>query len=323
MATKTAAKKKAKVARPTVSDVVDDVLKRRATALKARAKAMAEFQAPAAAMAMKALSKPKAKAKLTPHMELALAANTGTTKGWLIAEGDSWFDYPGTDILDALQQSAYDVQSVARAGDRVEMMAFGRGQLDGFAAAVEKVIASGNTPKAILLSGGGNDIAGDEFGFLINHFGSPNQGFNDSVVRGVIEERVRDAYVWIIKTITDLCQKTLGQKVRIILHGYGYPVPDGRGVLGGWGPLPGPWLRPGFIEKGFDDVTQNTGMMHTLMDRFNNMVKSVAADFDHVRYVDLRNVLPATKTLWANELHPKETGFKLAANEIQNAIEGA
>jgi hypothetical protein len=317
MATKTAAKKKAKVARPTVGDVVDDVLKRRARALRARAQALAEMPAPAAAKAMKALPK----AKSTPHMELAIAANTGTTKGWLIAEGDSWFDYPGTDILDALQQSAYDVESVARAGDRVEMMAFGRGQLDGFAAAVEKIIGNGNTPKAILLSGGGNDIAGSEFGFLINHAGSPKQGFNDSVVRGVIEERVRDAYEWIIRTITDLCQKTLKQKVRIILHGYGYPIPDGVGVLGGWGPLPGPWLRPGFIEKGFDSLAQNTDMMHALMDRFNNMVKSVAADFDHVRYVDLRNVLPATKTLWANELHPKETGFKLAAKEIQNAIE--
>src|ERR1019366_641461 len=293
MATKTAAKKKAKVARPTVGDVVDDVLKRRARALRARAQALAEMPAPAAAKAMKALPK----AKSTPHMELASAAHTGTTKGWLIAEGDSWFDYPGTDILDALQQSAYDVESVARAGDRVEMMAFGRGQLDGFAAAVEKIIGNGNTPKAILLSGGGNDIAGSEFGFLINHAGSPKQGFNDSVVRGVIEERVRDAYEWIIRTITDLCQKTLKQKVRIILHGYGYPIPDGVGVLDGWGPLPGPWLRPGFIEKGFDSLAQNTDMMHALMDRFNNMVKSVAADFDHVRYVDLRNVLPATKTL--------------------------
>jgi hypothetical protein len=320
MATKTAAKKKAKLARPSVGDVVDEVLKRRAQALRARAKALAEMPAPVAPVAMKALS--KAKAKSTPHMELALAANAGT-KGWLIAEGDSWFDYPGTDILDALEQSAYNVESVARAGDRVEMMAFGRGQLDGFAAAVEKIIGNGNTPKAILLSGGGNDIAGDEFGFLINHAGSPKQGFNDSVVRGVIEERVRDAYEWIIRTITDLCQKTLKQKVRIILHGYGYPIPDGVGVLGGWGPLPGPWLRPGFIEKGFDSLAQNTDMMHTLMDRFNNMVKSVAADFDHVRYVDLRNVLPATKTLWANELHPKATGFKLAAKEIQNAIEGA
>ena len=111
------------------------------------------------------------------------------------------------------------------------MMAFGRGQLDKFAAAVEKVIGNGQVPKAILLSGGGNDIAGAEFGFLINHAGSPKQGFNDSVVRGVIDERVRDAYVWIIRTITALCKKMIGQEVRIILHGYGYPVPDGVGVV--------------------------------------------------------------------------------------------
>lgn len=315
MATKMSATKKAKTAaKPTVGNVVDEVLKRRTQALKARAQALAEMPAPVAAKALKAVAKP------TPHMALATAASAAT-KGWLIAEGDSWFDYPGTDLLNALQQSAYDVESVARAGDRVEMMAFGRGQLDKFAVAVEKVIGNGHTPKAILLSGGGNDIAGSEFGFLINHAGSPKQGFNDSVVRGVVDERVRDAYVWIIRTITDLCQKMLKQKVRIILHGYGYPIPDGDGVLGGWGPLPGPWLRPGFIEKGFDSLAQNTDMMHTLMDRFNAMLQSVAADFDHVRYVNLRPVLPATKKLWANELHPKETGFKLAAKELEKAIE--
>src|SRR3954447_2667297 len=248
MATKKGAKKKAKQAKLTVSGVVDDVLKRRATALRARMQALAALPAaPAAAAVAKALPK-----KPTAHFALAAAAiSPAATKGFLIAEGDSWFDYPGTDILDALHQSAYNVESVARAGDRVEMMAFGRGQLDDFAAAVEKVIGGGNTPKAILLSGGGNDIAGDEFGFLINHAGSPKQGFNDSVVQGVVEERIHDAYVFIIQTITALCQKMLGQKVRIVVHGYGYPVPDGRGVfIGGLGP--GPWLRPGFIQKGFN-----------------------------------------------------------------------
>ena len=319
MATKTAAKKKAKAAKPTVSDVVDDVLKRRAKALRARKKALDEMPAPAAAKAMKASLKPQPKP--TPHMVLAAAANAGT-KGWLVAEGDSWFDYPGTDLLDALKQSAYSVESVARAGDRVEMMAFGRGQLDKFLEAVENVIIKngGKPPKAILLSGGGNDIAGQEFGFLINHAGSPKEGLNDSVVRGVIEERIRDAYVWIIKTITDLCQRTLGQKVRIILHGYGYAIPDGRGV-GLWGLLPGPWLRPGFIEKGFNDLAPNTEMIHRLMDRFNDMLKSVEADFAHVRYVDFRKILPAAKPLWANELHPEEAGFKLAAKELEKAIE--
>lgn len=314
MATKTSGKKAGKPARPTVGNVVDEVLKRREQALKARARALDEMAVSAVAEAT------RAPAKRTAHMELAEAARAGS-KGWLIAEGDSWFDYPGTDLLNALNQSAYDVESVARAGDRVEMMAFGRGQLDKFAAAVEKVIGNGHTPKAILLSGGGNDIAGGEFGFLLNHAGSPKEGFNDSVVRGVVDERVRDAYVWIIRTITDLCQKMLRRKVRIILHGYGYPIPDGDGVLGGWGPLPGPWLRPGFIEKGFNNLPQNTLMMRTLMDRFNNMLAGVAREFPHLRYVNLRDLLPATKTLWANELHPKEAGFRLAAKEFEKAIE--
>lgn len=304
-----------KTKKPTVSQVVNEVLERRAQALRARAQAIAAMPASVAARAMKAVAKP------TAHMALTTAAKTGT-KGWLIAEGDSWFDYPGTDLLNALQQSAYDVESVARAGDRVEMMAFGRGQLDKFAAAVEKVIGNGHTPKAILISGGGNDIAGSEFGFLLNHAGSPKQGFNDSVVRGVIDERIRDSYTWIIRTITDLCQKMLKQNVRIILHGYGYPIPDGDGVLGGWGPLPGPWLRPGFIEKGFASLAQNTDMMRTIMDRFNMMLEGVAKNHAHVRYVNLRNVLPAKKTFWANELHPKENRFKLAASQLEKAIEG-
>ena len=313
MPTKTASKKKAKPAIPKVGDVVDAVLKRRAAALRRRTAALAALPPPAGVGAVK-------RVKVTRHMALAVVARA-TTRGWLIAEGDSWFDYPGTDLLDALHQSGYDIESVARAGDRVEMMAFGRGQLDGFAAAVEKVIGNGHTPKAILLSGGGNDIAGSQFGFLINHAGSPKQGLNDSIVRGVIEERIAGAYVWIIQAITDLCQKMLGQKVRIILHGYGYPLPDGRGVLGGWGPLPGPWLRPGFIEKGFDSLSQNTDTMRVLIDRFNTMVQGVAGQFAHARYVNLRTVLPPAKPLWANELHPVERGFRLAAAELETAIE--
>jgi lysophospholipase L1-like esterase len=178
------------------------------------------------------------------------------------------------------------------------------------------VIARGETPKAILLSAGGNDIAGTEFGFLLNHAGSPREGFNESVVTGVIDERVGDAYLHIIARITAVCERMLGKAVPILLHGYGYIVPDGDGVLGGWGPLPGPWLRPGFIEKGFNDLTANTESMKKLMNRFNDMVERVAGQFAHVKYVNLRDVLPATKKLWANELHPKEQGFRLAAEKF-------
>jgi lysophospholipase L1-like esterase len=292
---------------------VDEVMKRRERALRARTRALAE------APPMRVPASDRAPAAATPHMMLTATARA-TTKGWLVAEGDSWFDYPGADILDWLQQFGYDVESVARAGDRAEMMAFGRGQLDKFAAAVEKVIGRGETPKAVLLSAGGNDIAGAEFGFLLNHAGSPRQGLNESVVTGVVDERVHDAYLHIIARVTAVCERMLGTTVPILIHGYGYVVPDGDGVLGGWGPLPGPWLRPGFIEKGFNDLAANTEAMKQLMNRFNDMLQRVAAEFAHVRYINLRPVLPATKRLWANELHPKEQSFKLAAEKFAEQL---
>ena len=47
----------------------------------------------------------------------------------LIAEGDSWFDYPRYDILRILEDHyGYDVESVAHKGDRVEEMAYSDGQ---------------------------------------------------------------------------------------------------------------------------------------------------------------------------------------------------
>src|SRR5688500_10522663 len=47
------------------------------------------------------------------------------TAGVLIAEGDSWFDYPLNDVLRLLEDDyGYDVESVAHKGDCVEDMAY-------------------------------------------------------------------------------------------------------------------------------------------------------------------------------------------------------
>jgi len=175
-----------------------------------------------------------------------------TSAGVLIAEGDSWFDYPLHDVLKDLDDLyGYDVESVAHKGDTVEDMAYSGGQLDEFSRRVEKVLRNGVKPKAILLSGGGNDIAGDEFAILLNHAGSSISGFNDDIVTGVIDQRLNDAYVTILQAITTICQEQIGEPVPIIIHGYDYAVPDGRGFLGGWWLLPGPWLEPGFRRKGY------------------------------------------------------------------------
>ncbi|HUR82464.1 MAG TPA: SGNH/GDSL hydrolase family protein [Thermoanaerobaculia bacterium] len=289
-----------------------------------------------AAARAKAADVAKERAKALRKRERALAAlpveegveDEAVSRGQLVAEGDSWFDYPGIDILRVLEDDfGFDVESVAHSGDRVEMMAWGRDQLTKFSAAIEKLIRNGKRPRAILLSGGGNDIAGKEFGFLLNHAGSTEAGLNESIVRGVIDERARDAYVHIIAAVTALCEEKLGARVPVLVHGYGYAVPDGRGFLGGWWLLPGPWLEPGFIEKGFNKMSERQPLMNKLINRFNDMVKGVAAlpEFSHVKYVDLRPVLsPPTavgyKQFWDNELHPTAKGFRAVARKFVDAL---
>jgi hypothetical protein len=135
------------------------------------------------------------------------AAGDPATAGVLVAEGDSWFDYPLNDVLRMLEDNhAYDVESVAHKGDSVEDMAYGRGQLEELTRRLEKLLRRGVVPKAILLSGGGNDVAGDEFGMLLNHTRSAIRGLNEQVVAGVIDERVKFAYLTILSAVTAVCE---------------------------------------------------------------------------------------------------------------------
>jgi len=249
----------------------------------------------------------------------ALSGGSGSA-GVLVAEGDSWFDYPGTDVLSVLEDSfGYDVESVAHKGDRVEDMAYGGGQLDKFTRTLEKVIRRGTIPKAILLSGGGNDIAGDEFRVLLNHAESPVSGLDKRVLDGVINYRLFYSYLTIIAAITAVCKAKAGRTLPILVHGYDYPIADGRGYWGGWWKLPGPWLEPGFREKGFVDPARMDKILTTMIDTFNKMLVRVAAEpaFAHVTFVDLRGTLPKTpsqyKKWWDNELHPTKKGFKRVA----------
>jgi hypothetical protein len=292
-----------------------EVLKLRATALKRRAAAIQRSRA--------------ARRRSAPagvDDALRRAVGDPATAGTLVAEGDSWFDYPLNDVLSLLEDDhGYDVESVAHKGDRVEEMAYGRGQLEELTRRLEKLLRRGVIPKAILLSGGGNDVAGDEFGMLLNHARSPVPGLNDQVVAGVVDERVRFAYVTVLSAVTEVCQARIGRPLPILVHGYDYPVPDGRGFLGGWWFLPGPWLEPGFREKGFEDLPERIALVGQLIDRFNTMVQGVAtlAELPHVTYVNLRGTLSVGadyETWWANELHPTRRGFEAVTGRFAAAL---
>ena len=249
--------------------------------------------------------------------------------GLIVAEGDSWFDYPFFDVLQELEDAFnYKVESVAHKGDTLEQMVYDRGQVDQLARALQKVKAEGKIPKAILLSGGGNDIAGTEFSVLLNHKDSGLPTLNEQVVAGVFDTRLRVAMIELLGAVTHLCHVTFGRVLPTLIHGYGHPVPDGRGYLGGFSFLPGPWLEPGFRLKGYTNLQECTDMMVTLIDRFNTVQASIAGGpgLEHVRYVDLRDLLSNEllgkdyKKAWGNELHPTEAGFQAVAGRFNEVL---
>lgn len=271
---------------------------------------------------------------------LALAVAARKPKlGLLIAEGDSWFDYPFCDVLEVLEGQGYDVESVAHRGDNLEDMAHDPGQVERLTRAFEKARERGKKPRAILLSGGGNDIAGEEFAMLINHANSGLPALNATVADGLICERLRTAMASLIGVVTRLSESLFSERTRVVLHGYDYPVPDGRGWLGGAWILPGPWLEPGFRRKGHFAASSrerlsvlgaNSVVLHDLIDRYNLMLSGLVRDLasggtSHVRYVDLRGTLSAAlpsgyKADWGNEMHPTKPGFAKVAAKIAAAI---
>jgi lysophospholipase L1-like esterase len=260
---------------------------------------------------------------------LRAAAGPMVSPGILLAEGDSWFSYPLTDVLDALEDLyRWDVVSVAHAGDRVEDMAYDDGQFSKLERALRKLRDDRKEPKAILLSGGGNDIAGDEFAMLLNHKRSGLSPLNAKVVAGLLEDRLTQAIVSLAFGITHLCEQLYQHPIPIVLHGYDRPVPDGRGFLGGWSFLPGPWLEPGFRRKGFADLGETTTLMAALIKSFNDQLAKIPGvkGLAHVRVVDLQGTLSNElkrdryQKDWANELHPTDSGFEAVAARIHRVL---
>lgn len=247
----------------------------------------------------------------------------------ILAEGDSWFDYPGTDVLRVLEDiHHYDVESVAYKGDLAEDIAYNSGQLEKFARLIEKILRRRNESelRAVLISCGGNDMLGPEVAILVNHILSPIAGLNDSVIEGVINQRLRLGYITILSKVTEICKARLGRPLPIILHGYDYPVPDGRGYrLFGLLRLAGPWIKPSLEKKGFVRLQERIALAKELVDIFNEMIMDVVSlpDFNHVHYIDLRNTLSVSddyKKYWADELHPTEKGFEAIAELFNKKI---
>ena len=269
----------------------------------------------------------------------AMLASTPEKRGFhLLAQGDSWFDYPpGTDLIDCLHRyHGHEIVNIAVAGSTLNDEAYGpvprelfglpigRTQADDpsrIAELVQRILE--DKPQALLLSAGGNDIAGDEFFSFINNAQSGLVPVNQEVLDGVVNSTFKTAYEYLINTARAAARQA-HITMPVFTHGYDYPWPDGRGVISFLGWRIGPWFDSTFNHKNYPnnnaaDLKTRHDIVVKFIDSLNTMLKGLASP-PEVFHVDLTGTLQ-TKVDWANELHPTNAGFTALANKIDVALQ--
>lgn len=276
-----------------------------------------------------------------PTIERVLAVNSAH----LLAMGDSWFNhFPPFDVLVALRRKyGYTVHSVAVAralladmapppgwdpANPPEQPASGRGeQLYRLLSLVKQLDpADKRAVKAVMVSGGGNDVAGDAtvLSSLLNDAASGKPPIDDAAFHQLVEVDLRGVLAEVLSAATEIGKQHLNRTVPILIHGYAHPVPDGRAAV------LGAWLRPVLTDKGYD-LPAGTAIMEDLIDRLNLMQTDLLAgnpkELGHVTHVDLRPVLSneltgrAYRADWQNELHPTiPAGFVKVADAMHAVL---
>jgi hypothetical protein len=238
----------------------------------------------------------------------------------MLAHGDSWFDYPldgnglslhSTDVISQLESMGNInpvIQNVSHYGDATtaEMSWPKQERLIQSLQDPANWLGTG-MPDAILISGGGNDVAGDQFCIYLDYANAATSGLNAT--------RFQDALDAIKASYLDLFgfRNRYAPGVPIFGHCYDFPIPNGVHPA-----CAGPWLQPSLSFTGWN-VTQGTAILHQTLTDFRTMLVGLANDpANQFVLVDTQGVLAAAD--WANELHPYPGGFRKIASKFVDAL---
>ena len=255
----------------------------------------------------------------------AVAPAAGKQNLRILAEGDSWFEYPlpvthGDGVIYQLQKLlGYGIANMAQHGLELE-------QMMGLSLRQEIITRLSDSRirfDALLFSGGGNDIVGDQFCIWLKDSPPappPTQMLDLNAVHSalaILEAEYRE--------LVDIRDQYSPQTV-IFVHAYDFPPVTGIGVCG-----EGPWLKPSLdyaykhLGVANPDPNDEFVVVKTLMQMFGAMLDRIAADPTVQKFI----VVPTQGTLtpnasdWQNEIHPSSNGFTKIAQKFQTSLQSA
>lgn len=222
----------------------------------------------------------------------------------VLAEGDSWFDYPlpffGGGIIPRLEHKlGVPILNLAKAGDEVRYM-LGVEERELITRHLKDGCPAGGSWDVLLFSGGGNDIVDNPMALWIRDF-DPARPPADHINKPRFDAAlalVRAGYEDLIEV-----RDVLSPETHLVFQGYDFAIPDGRGIC-----HLGPWLKPTFDLRRFPSQAVAFEVVKEMLQQFAAMLTALAAA-PKVTFINGQGTLPQQKGSWHNELHPSRSGF--------------
>jgi N-acetylmuramoyl-L-alanine amidase len=260
------------------------------------------------------------------------AISAGDRRPVLVAEGDSWFQFPVfiDETVDQLG-SNYLVSCVSAAGDTARNMIFGsygprRREY------MRELDRNADRVQAFLLSAAGNDIigeddeAGDGTPVLRKILTNPGNGSTDAadyIRKDELDTRIDFLHHAYRSVCASVRHDPRFEKLPILLHGYDVPFPhpwtgsDRRNPR--WA-AKDRWLGSAFSFAGIEGPIRRE-ILEMLIGRLYDMLQAVAQEYPHVHVVDCRGALPDV-TDWADEIHATSQGYAKVALRFRDTLRG-
>ncbi|HUK03692.1 MAG TPA: hypothetical protein VLV90_01270 [Burkholderiales bacterium] len=236
----------------------------------------------------------------------------------VLAIGDSWFWYPFNNLPMAMAQhprlkAPYrNIQIVGFNGAPATDYVVWKGKRGKYAGEVERQVSPSNAQyySVVMISGGGNDAI--DWGLALKQkcagIADPGQCLDLAGLQGLLDEIAGCLRI----LLGQVAAAFAGHAVSVFLHGYDYPVPDGRGFTLAGLKVTGPWLQPALQAAGVDPAL-GLAVCHRLIDALNGTIAGLADPAKNIYHVNSLGVLDFSpgnyRHDWANEMHPTVAGF--------------
>lgn len=234
----------------------------------------------------------------------------------ILTEGDSWFAFPlpsRPDILDNLITTFAEKAAWLRLeGNGDEAVEILKGEQRNRLRRLLADDALGS--EALLFSGGGNDIVGEDLLPLLKDF-VPGADWRSCIDQERFLRRM-DQIEAAYEELVDLRDDHRPGCV-IFIHAYDLAIPTGKAIK-----LPGlkvgPWMQPYLSQRGIVAPAMQRQIIRSMLEQLGELMSKLEKRHHGIVHVRIQGILDDIQ--WGDELHPTAVGSTQLAGLFATAL---